>query len=92
MPNAKSKKATKQVDLLPERFASLEEAGEFWDSHDSADYDEYFRDVECEVDIQQRRFLVSLDSDLFAKVRALAQAKGISSETLINLWVQEKAA
>jgi hypothetical protein len=93
MPSAKSKtKAIKQREPLPEHFASLEEAAEFWDMHDSADYEEYMRDVECEVDIKRRQFLISLDSDLFSKVKSIAQAKGISSETLVNLWIQEKAS
>lgn len=40
----KSKTASKKVrDPLPEHFNSLEEAAEFWDTHDSADYDEYFK-------------------------------------------------
>lgn len=79
------------MDPLPEHFASLEEAAEFWDTHDSADYEEFMRDVECEVDIKTRQYLISLDADLFHKVKSIAQAKGISSETLVNLWVQEKA-
>lgn len=92
MPNARSKtKAAKRPDPLPEHFASLEEAAEFWDTHDSADYEEFMRDIECEVDIKSRQYLISLDGDLFRKVSSIAQAKGISSETLINLWVQEKA-
>ena len=70
---------------------SLDEAAEFWDTHDSADYEEYMRDVECEADIQRRVYLVSLDSDLYRKVSAIAQARGVSAETLVNLWVQEKA-
>ena len=40
---AKSKvKAKPQKRIpLPEHFASLEEAGPFWDTHDRADYEEY---------------------------------------------------
>ncbi|MGH9847533.1 MAG: CopG family antitoxin [Blastocatellia bacterium] len=92
MPNAKSKtKAARKRDPLPEHFASLEEAAEFWDTHDSADYEEFMRDVECKVDLKSRQYLISLDGDLFRKVSSIAQAKGISSETLVNLWVQEKA-
>jgi len=92
MPNTKSKtKAAKKPDALPEHFASLEEAAEFWDTHDSTHYEEFMRDAECEVDITSRQYLISLDGDLFRKVSSMAQAKGISSETLVNLWVREKA-
>lgn len=83
---------TRKRDPLPEHFASLEEAGEFWDTHDSGDYEEYFRDVECEFDIKRRVYLISLESDLYRKVKTIAQSKGVSAETLVNLWVQEKAA
>ena len=93
MANARSKtKPKKQRDPLPAHFRSLDEAAEFWDTHDSADYEEYMRDVECEVDIKRRVHLISLDSDLYRKVSALAQARGISADTLVNLWVQEKAS
>ncbi|MDQ1559808.1 MAG: CopG antitoxin of type toxin-antitoxin system, partial [Pyrinomonadaceae bacterium] len=50
MADAKNKTAKKR-DPLPERFATIEEAAEFWDTHDSADYEEYMRDVECQVNI-----------------------------------------
>ena len=51
------KKAKKTIDPLPEHFASLEEAAEFWDKHDSADYEEYMREVVCEVKIERRIFI-----------------------------------
>ena len=93
MANVKGKaKVRKQRDPLPERFDSLEEAAEFWDTHDSADYEEYMRDVECEFDIKRRTYLVSLDGELYRKVRAIAQEKGVPAETLVNLWIEEKAS
>ena len=93
MTNVKGKvKVRKQRDPLPERFDSLEEAAEFWDTHDSADYEEYMRDVECEFDIKRRTYLVSLDGELYRKVRAIAQEKGVPAETLVNLWIEEKAS
>jgi glycosyltransferase involved in cell wall biosynthesis len=46
----------KHHDLLPEHFDSLEEAAEFWDTHDSADYEEYMQDVECDVEIKMKSY------------------------------------
>jgi dolichol-phosphate mannosyltransferase len=43
----------KQRDPLPEHFNSLEEAAEFWDTHDSADYEDYMRDIEEETLLRQ---------------------------------------
>lgn len=54
----------KHRDPLPEHFDSLEEAAEFWDTHDSADYEEYIHDVECDFDIKRRTYLVLLDGEL----------------------------
>ncbi|HEX9919817.1 MAG TPA: CopG family antitoxin [Pyrinomonadaceae bacterium] len=79
-------------DPLPERFDTIEEAADFWDTHDSADYEEYMRDVECQVNVKQRTYLISLDSDLYRKLRVIAKARGVNPETLVNLWLQEKAS
>ena len=75
---------------MPEHFNSLEEAAEFWDTHDSADYEDYMKDIEYEVNIKRRVYLVELNNDLYDKVRVIAQEKGIPAETLVNQWVQEK--
>jgi hypothetical protein len=91
MANTKNRsKVKKQRDPLPEQFNTLEEAGEFWDTHDSADYEDYMRDIEYEGNIKYRTYLVALDGDLYHKVQAIAQEKGVPAETLVNQWVQEK--
>ena len=91
MANAKNKSAKKR-DSLPERFKTIEEAAEFWDTHDSADYEEYMRDVECQVNIKRRTYMISLDSNLYRKLRVIAKERGVKPETLVNLWLQEKAS
>ncbi|MEO6726195.1 MAG: CopG family antitoxin [Blastocatellia bacterium] len=78
MAKAKAKVASKkQRDPLPEHFNSIEEAGEFWDTHDSGDYEDYMHDVECEFEINRSVYRVSLDSDLYHKVTAIAQTRGV---------------
>lgn len=91
MANVKSK-SQKKRDPLPERFTSIEEAAEFWDTHDSADYEEYMRDVDCEINVKRRTYLVSLESELYRKLRVIAKERGVKPETLVNLWLQEKAS
>ena len=76
---------------IPE-FSSLEEEAKFWDTHDSADYEEYMKDVECEFGIKRRTYLVSLDGNLYRKVEAIAKKEGIPAETLVNRWIEEKAS
>ncbi|MCS6902804.1 MAG: BrnA antitoxin family protein [Candidatus Bipolaricaulota bacterium] len=77
-------------DPLPKRFKNIEEAAEFWDNHDLADYWDLTREVHFDVDIQRRVFLVALEPKLGKKLAACARAQGVSTETLINVWLTEK--
>jgi hypothetical protein len=93
MARKKSKAATKKVrDPLPAHFESLEAAAEFWDTHDSGDYDEYFRDVTVEVDLKPRTHLVAIEGPLYDKVRAIAKKKRVATDKLVNRWLEEKAS
>lgn len=88
---ASSKK--KRRDPLPDHFNSLEEAGEFWDTHDSTDYEEYMIPVHFEVELPPpRKHKVEITDQLMRKVRKIASRQGLPAETLINQWVQEKIA
>lgn len=79
-------------DPIPEEFESVEEAGEFWDTHDLTDYEDQTREAHFEVDLQRRVFLTALEPELAKNVAAYAHRQGISAETLINLWLGEKLA
>jgi hypothetical protein len=78
-------------DPIPEHFESHEEAAAFWDSHDLADYWDLTSEARFEVDIQRRVFLTALEPTLAKKLTLLAHKQGISTETLINVWLAEKA-
>jgi hypothetical protein len=39
----------------------------------------------------RRSFEVTIDSEVFGKIQRLAETRGVSTETLINLWLQENA-
>ena len=80
----------KQRDPIPESFASIEEAAEFWDSHSTADYEDLMHEVHFDVDIQRRIFLVPIEGHLAKKVAAIAEREGLGLETLVNLWLQER--
>jgi hypothetical protein len=69
---------------------SYKEIGEFWDSHDLSEYWDQTRPVKFEVGIQSEITYYPLDSSLSAKIHSIAKQRGISPETLLNLWVQEK--
>lgn len=69
---------------------SYEEIGEFWDEHDTADYWEQTYPVEFKVNLQSGVMYYRIDNTLSEQLRSLARRRGISPETLLNLWVQEK--
>jgi len=69
---------------------SYAEIGEFWDTHDLADYWDQTQPVEFEVNLQSEVTYYPLDVMLATQVRSVARQRGVSPETLLNLWVQEK--
>ena len=83
------KKSTPK-DVLPESFATLEEVSDFWDTHSSADYEDVMEPVEVEIDLSASKVYCPVAKDLLRQVREQAHQQGVSTETLINLWLQEK--
>ena len=69
---------------------SYEQIGEFWDSHDVGDFWEQTEPVEFTVDLQSESIYYAVEPNLSERLRTLATARGVSTETLINLWLQEK--
>ncbi len=69
---------------------SYKDIGEFWDTHDLADHWDQTEPAEFEVDILSEITYYALDSKLSEAVRSLARKRGVSADTLLNIWVQEK--
>jgi hypothetical protein len=69
---------------------SYQAIGEFWDSHDLGDFWDHTEPAAFEVDINAETTYYPLEKNLSRKLRSLAEQRGISAETLLNLWVQEK--
>lgn len=85
--------AVKKREPLPESFDSLEEAAEFWDTHSTADYEELMEEVEFEINLSTRQtYNYAIAKDLITQLREKARQQGISTQTLINLWLQERLA
>jgi predicted HicB family RNase H-like nuclease len=42
------------------------------------------------MDIRTHRFLMALDPELAQKLTVRARQRGVSTETLINVWLTEK--
>ncbi len=79
-------------DSLPENFTTLEAFWEFWDTHSSADYEDLMEPVEAEIDLSSAKVYCPIAKDVLVRLRSQAKRQGISTETLINLWLQEKIA
>ena len=71
------------------KASTYEEIGEFWDTHSLADYWDQTYEVEFEVRIP-RHHRISIEADLFDRIADEARHRGVSSETLINLWIAER--
>ena len=67
----------------------MEEIADFWDNHSLSDYWDKTREAEFEVRAK-RRHKVALDPEVYEQIEAQAQARGISPETLVNLWLAEQ--
>jgi hypothetical protein len=79
-----------QRDALPDNFADLDDFWNFWDAHSSADYEDVMEDVEAEIALSSSKVYFPVAKDLLDKVRVQARRQGVSSETLVNLWLQER--
>jgi hypothetical protein len=69
---------------------SHKEIGEFWDTHDLSDFWDKTKAASFEVDIEAEVTYYAVDKTLSEKLQAIAQKRGVTADTLINLWVQEK--
>ena len=70
--------------------SSYRKIGDFWDTHDLADYWDQTEPVDFEVDIEAEVTYFALDRELSQMLSEVAEERGVSAETLLNLWVQEK--
>lgn len=78
-------------DELPEEFSSLTEAGAFWDTHSTADYEDVMEDAAFDMTLTGKPiYYVAVAKDMATALHDVAQQQGISTQTLINLWLQEK--
>ena len=91
MQKEKSKQKKKR-DPLPESFESISAAADFWDTHDSADYEDIMEDIDFDVDIKRHIFLVPVAESVFGDIREKARSQGVSTETMVNLLLREHAS
>jgi hypothetical protein len=69
---------------------SLEEMADFWDTHDATDFDAQTHEVSMEFDLRAQRHYLAIDPEILTRLRVAATARGLSAESLANLWLQER--
>jgi predicted DNA binding CopG/RHH family protein len=75
---------------IPE-FKGYEEMADFWDNHSLADYWDQTEPAEFEFSPKaRRRYLVSVDRDLLSRIQRVARIRGLSTESLVNLLLEQR--
>ncbi len=69
---------------------SYQEIGEYWDAHDFGEVWDKTEEVKFEVDLKSDVFYYAVETSLSSKLHSIAEQRGVSAETLVNLWLQEK--
>ena len=71
-------------------FKSVEEEAEFWDKHDTTDYEDEFRTVKVRFSKKlYEELTIRLDKETLNQLRQEAHQKGISPATLARMWILE---
>lgn len=69
---------------------SYREIAEFWSDTDLSDHWDQTRPAEFQVEIRSEKRYYALDAEVSAEMARIAHRRGVTAETLLNLWVQEK--
>jgi len=72
------------------KASSYTEMGEFWDEHDLSSYWSKTRRVKFDVVLEPEAIYYPIAKDLADKIQSEARKQGVSSDALVNLWLQQK--
>ena len=75
---------------IPE-FKTIEEEAEFWDTHDTTDYEDEFKPVKVRfADKLFDRVTIPVDADTLAQLDTLAREQELNATALARRWVLER--
>ncbi len=77
---------------IPKHFRTAEAAGKFWDTHDLSDFWNQTQPASVSFHLQRRSHLFAVEPRLARELHAIAAARGVSPETITNLWLRERLA
>lgn len=84
--------AASRKDPIPREFRTIDAAAAFWDNHSLADYREQLKPANIRFRLRGRVHLLAVDPEIAAQLRAVSRARGLSPETVANLWLRERLA
>jgi len=70
-------------------FENYEEAGDWFDSHDMADYEDIMQPVDFKFDLRKNRDWVELENDIARDLREQAKRQNIPTRRLVNELLRE---
>ncbi len=72
-------------------FNNYADMAEFWETHSLVDYWDQTEPAAFKVTPAGRcRYLVAVDREVLARVQRLARVRGVSSESLLNLLLEQR--
>jgi len=72
-------------------FASIEEEAEFWDTHDTTDYEDEWKPVNVtSAKNLSQGITIRFSPEALAKLRKEAHELGVGPTTLARMWVLER--
>ena len=69
---------------------SYQAIGDYWDAHDLSEVWDKMEEANFQFELESDVFNYVVETSLSSKLHSIAQEKGVSTETLVNLWLQEK--
>jgi hypothetical protein len=82
-----SKEKEPHPGRIPE-FSSIEEEAEFWDTHDTTEFEDEFKPVQVHFAKNlSEGFKVRFDPETAQKLREYAHEQGVGPTTLIRMWI-----
>lgn len=75
---------------IPE-FGSIQEEAEFWDTHDTTDFEDEFKPVKVHFAKNlSEGITIRFDPETLAELRKQARQKGMGPTTLARMWILEQ--
>jgi hypothetical protein len=82
--------ARKTRSTIPQ-FKNREEEAEFWETHDTTEFEDEFKEVRVKATRPLSHILaVRLDSRTIDRLAEVGRAKGLGPSTLARMWLLER--